>query len=113
MKEAKKESMAAVAMDVIFRVVSENKDELFRKTTLINCNLEADEFSCYSHLERKLMSTLKELTGFLSLGRCTYSITIRDQSLKKAYAIGGDESLDMVKIQMAGRQEHFDIVCKY
>ena len=56
------------------------------------------------------MLTVKDITGYLILGRCTYSITIRDQSLKKGYAIGGDESVEMIKLKMSGKLEQFDIV---
>ena len=84
-----------------------------QKKILTNCNLEVDHLSSYTHLERKLMLALKDITGYLILGRCTNSITIRDQSLKKAYAIGWGWIPGNDQLKMAGKQGQFDIVCKY
>ena len=103
-------------MDILIRIVSVEKQEIYRCMSLITANLEEECWQCYNSIPKKLREQAADLTGHLQMGRLEYTLTVRNFVTKKAYKIPNQDTFKTILTKLRTQEnitESYDILCKF
>ena len=103
-------------MDILIRIISVEKQEIYRCMSLITANLEEECWQCYSSMLKKLREQAADLTGHLQMGRLEYTLTVRNFVTKKAYKIPNQDTFKTILTKLRTQENitgSYDILCKF
>ena len=74
-------------MDILIRVISVEKQEIYRCMSLTTANLIDECWQSYSSMLKTLREQAADLTCHCQMGRLEFTLTVRNFVTKKAYKI--------------------------
>ena len=87
-------------MDLSIRVISVEKQEIYRCMSLTIANLEDECWQSYSNMLKKLREQAADLTGHCQMSRLEFTLTVRNFVKKKADKIPNEVRVGLLHAQI-------------
>ena len=81
---------------LLIRVISVEKQEIYRCMSLTTANLKDECWQSYSIMLKKLREQAADLTGHRQMGRLQFTLTVRNFLTKKAYKIPNEVGVGLL-----------------
>ena len=103
-------------MDILIRVISVEKQEIYRCMSLTTANLIDECWQSYSSMLKTLREQAADLTCHCQMGRLEFTLTVRNFVTKTAYKIPNQDTLETILTKLRTQEnitESYDILCKF